>query len=88
MAIQPRSVRATGQLSAWNPSTRSAVSRFAGSSFKLYVTWIRRITSTFASSSTSPVASEVSRPSPAGIPRASSAPPKVPVSHPAAAATM
>lgn len=34
MAMQPRSVRATGQASAWNPSTRSAVSRCAGSSRK------------------------------------------------------
>ena len=46
------------------------------------------MTSTFPSSSTSPIASDDSRPSPAGIPRASSAPPKVPVSHPAAEATM
>lgn len=45
------------------------------------------MTRTLPSASISPVASDVSRPSPAGIPRASSAPPKVPVSHPAAAAT-
>jgi len=49
---------------------------------------MRRITSTLPSNSTSPVASDVNRLSLAGIPRASSAPPKVPVSHPAAAATM
>jgi hypothetical protein len=34
MAIQPRNVRATGHTSAWNPSTRSAVSRCAGSTRK------------------------------------------------------
>ena len=86
--MQPRSVRATGQKSVWNPSTRSATSRCANSIRSRYCTWMRRMTSTLPSSSISPVASDVSRPSPAGIPRASSAPPKVPVSQPAAEATM
>jgi hypothetical protein len=43
--------------------------------------------STLPSFSISPFAAEISRPLSAGISRASSAPPKVPVSQPAAAAT-
>ncbi len=48
---------------------------------------IRLITRTPSSDSISPRAVPISLPSPAGTWRASSAPPKVPVSQPAAAAT-
>ena len=86
MSMLPSRLRATGQNCAWNPCTRSAVSRWSGATFNVYVAWIRLIISTLPSFSISASTSAVRKPSPAGILRASSAPPKVPVSQPPVAA--
>nr|WP_205745879.1 xanthine dehydrogenase family protein subunit M [Egibacter rhizosphaerae] len=81
-------LRYTGQRSAKNPWTRSMVARSAsGSTCNSNRTWMRCNTSVLPSRPTSPSARPTRRPSSAGMFLASSAPPKVPVSHPAAAAT-
>ncbi len=88
MSTQPPMVLATGQREEWTEWARSAASRLSsGHPASLYRTRIRLITRTCSSSSTSPSASDSSLPPLASIPRASSAPPSVPVSQPAAAAT-
>ena len=84
--------RATGHFLGWNSMHRSIFSRISSSrrsTISRYLTWMRRMTRTLSSVvSISPVTSATSRPSCAGISRASSAPPRVPVSQPPAAATM
>jgi len=55
MAIAACSDRYTGQALAKNPWTRSAISRCSGAVRSSSRTYIRRMTSTFSSSSTSPL---------------------------------
>ncbi len=87
MSMLSRTVRATGQYSAWKPRTRSTVSQsLSETPANVYVTWMRLMTRTFPSFSTSPTPVAVRVPPLALILRASSAPPKVPVSQPTAAA--
>lgn len=86
--MQAPTLLATGQRAAWKECARSAASRLSsGHPSSRYRTRIDLMTRTLSSTKTSPSASQLSRPPPASIPRASSAPPRVPVSQPAAAAT-
>src|SRR5260370_32992610 len=59
--------------------TRSTVSFMCSGALRRIATWMRRITSTPSSASTSPLTSAVKAPLLASIWRASSAPPKVPI---------
>lgn len=64
------------------PCTRSAVSLCSRVTLSSIRTWMRRMTRTLSSSSTSPVTRATRWSDRAGIWRASSAPPKVPSSQP------
>lgn len=84
ISMAPCRLLATGQPSAWVASTRSNFSRSSSAIVNpAYVTWMRLMTSTLPSSSTSPRAFPTR---PAGsIRRTARAPANVPVSQPAAA---
>ena len=79
-------VRKRGQCIAYISCTRSTLSLTFSGAARRIATWMRRITSTPSSVSTSPVTSAVNLPLPASIWRASSAPPNVPIIQPAVAA--
>jgi hypothetical protein len=85
--IAARSDRYTGHFGANMPWTRSMVSRFSSGAAITNATWIRRITSTPSSASISPFVVHDARPSSGEIPRAASAPAKVPSIQPPVAAT-
>lgn len=87
MLTHPPMERAIGHALGWFAWARSAASRFSSGQLSAYVTWMRFTTSTLFSASISPAASDVRKPSPAGMPRASRARPSVPVSQAAVAAT-
>jgi hypothetical protein len=88
ISTHPDRVLATGQRVAWREWARSAASRLSsGHPVNRYSTRIRLMINTLSSTSTSPSAAASRLPFDASIPRASSAPPRVPTSQPAAAAT-
>jgi len=79
-------VRKRGQCIAYIPCTRSTLALKSSGAARRMATWMRRITRTPSSVSTSPVTSAVNLPLLASIWRASSAPPNVPNIQPAVAA--
>ena len=79
-------VRKRGQCIEYISCTRSILPLRSAGAARRMATWMRRITRTPSSVSTSPATSAVKRPLLASIWRASSAPPNVPIIQPAVAA--